>query len=158
MKAIVVDASIILKVYLDETDTEQALDFIDAATNNYWSLFAPSLLQYEVADVAMRKKHDMDRFGAFYEKYIGGLINQESPNRETWIQANEITRVGHDKSGYPTSYDSIYHAMAIVKGGIFITADHSHYAKAKEFGHIVMLSDWESIFDDRGNRREQVPD
>ena len=52
----------------------------------------------------------------------------------------------HEKSGFPTIYDSIYHALAIQLDAVFLTADKKHYAKAKEYGHIKLLSEWETIF------------
>jgi predicted nucleic acid-binding protein len=43
-------------------------------------------------------------------------------------------------------YDSIYHALAIVEDGVFVTADNRHFEKVKNFGHIALLKDWETIF------------
>jgi predicted nucleic acid-binding protein len=68
----------------------------------------------------------------------------QSPERLTWLNSEHICQNGHEKSGYPTMYDSIYHAMAILNEGIFITSDKRHYEKAKTFGYISLLKDWES--------------
>ena len=32
--------------------------------------------------------------------------------------------------------------MAIERNGVFVTADKRHFAKAKQFGNVVMLADW----------------
>lgn len=45
-------------------------------------------------------------------------------------------------------YDSVYHAMAIINDGVFITSDKRHYEKTKSFGHITLLKDWESALED----------
>jgi N-acetylneuraminic acid mutarotase len=80
---------------------------------------------------------------SLFDESVLRLINLESPDRFTWLQAEKICQSGHEKSGFPSMYDSIYHAMAIVRGGTFFTADKRHYAKSKKFGHIALLEDWE---------------
>lgn len=58
-----------------------------------------------------------------------------------------MARTGHDKSGYPSIYDSIYQSLAMQVEGVFLTADKKHFAKTKQFKHICLLKDWETIFD-----------
>jgi predicted nucleic acid-binding protein len=79
-------------------------------------------------------------------KMTQSILTVTSPNQATWDLAEEITQHGHPKSGYASMYDSIFHAIAIKSGGVFITADHKHYAKTKQLGHIKMFKGWESIF------------
>jgi hypothetical protein len=57
------------------------------------------------------------------------------------LRAEKIDTTGHAKSGYPALNDSIYHAMAIERGGVFVTADRRHFAKSKQFGSVVLLAD-----------------
>lgn len=47
-----------------------------------------------------------------------------------------ITKDGHEKSGYPTFNDSMYHAIAITEDALFITADKRHYEKTSQLGNI----------------------
>jgi len=44
--------------------------------------------------------------------------------------------------GYAVLFESIYHAMAIERGGTFVTAEKRHLAKAGHFGSVVLLADW----------------
>ncbi|MGB1208558.1 MAG: hypothetical protein ACPG7W_05135, partial [Paracoccaceae bacterium] len=53
-----------------------------------------------------------------------------------------IASSGHPKSGYPDPADSLYHALAVMRGGTFLTADRRHANKAHAFGHVCVLSDW----------------
>jgi hypothetical protein len=57
----------------------------------------------------------------------------------------EICESGHDKSGFPSFYDASYHALAINNDCYFITADKRHFNITQQLGHIVLLSDWETI-------------
>ncbi len=44
--------------------------------------------------------------------------------------------------GYPTLFDSIYHAMALERGGVFVTADRKHVDRTRSFGGVMLLSEW----------------
>jgi predicted nucleic acid-binding protein len=59
-------------------------------------------------------------------------------------QTINITNEGHPNSGFPSFYDSAYHALAIELDSVFVTADKRHKAKTETFGHIVLLHEWES--------------
>ena len=51
MKRIVIDASVVLKWYLsDEEHGEKALDILDGHVSDHFSLHAPALLEFEVAN------------------------------------------------------------------------------------------------------------
>ncbi len=51
MKRVVIDASVVLKWYLsDEEHGEKALDILDGHTSDNFSLHAPVLLEFEVAN------------------------------------------------------------------------------------------------------------
>ena len=50
---------------------------------------------------------------------------------------------GHTKSGYPSWFDSFYHAIAVEEGAIFITADKRHAVKTRQFEHACLLRDFE---------------
>ncbi len=52
---------------------------------------------------------------------LNAIMTLSSPDRDSWLLAEEITQKGHDKSGFPTIYDSIYHALAIRMDGTFLT-------------------------------------
>ena len=64
------------------------------------------------------------------------------PSRQVMTLAETIASTGHEKSGFPDVYDSIYHALALELSATFVTADRRHFAKAKQFGHMELLSEW----------------
>ena len=52
----------------------------------------------------------------------------------------KMTKHGHKKSGFPSFYDCIYHALAIHEKCTFITSDEKHFDKThKKFGHVKLL-------------------
>jgi len=57
--------------------------------------------------------------------------------RKTAVQ---IISQGHAKSGYPSIYDALFHAMALCNEAVFVTADKRHYAKTEQRGSICLLS------------------
>ncbi len=146
MFCVVVDANIVAKTFLDEADSQVALDVFGACLENEVPIIAPDLLKYEVAQTALRHKVSVKTVFKIFEDQISTLVDQQAPSLEAWQKAEEIFSHGHVKSGYPSMYDSIYHAIAVVEDGVFITADKRHYEKVKSFGHIVLLENWETIF------------
>ncbi len=146
MQTIIVDANVIIKTFIDEPDSQIALDFLEACVTNYASLKAPHLLQYEIAQIVSRKGIDIGVCRDFLEDTVEKVVEQSTPRREAWQVAEKIVKTGHQKSGYPSMYDSIYHAMAIVADGTFVTADHHRYEKAENYGHIVLLKNWDAVF------------
>lgn len=56
-------------------------------------------------------------------------------------KALQIIAQGHDKSGYPSIYDALFHAMALCNEGVLVTADKRHFAKTEQLGGICLLSE-----------------
>lgn len=139
---VVPDASVFNKLFLDEPDRHHAVDLFAHCIEADIELVAPDILRYEVMSVAMR-------FGipfAFVHNILdiqrsAGLRVLE-PSLQALQHAEKIATSGHEKSGYPDLHDSIYHALALELGGIFVTADHRHFAKTKAFGGMTLLEDW----------------
>ena len=142
MNKIVVDANVIIKTIIKETGSNAAFEFLRACVSKKIEIIAPNLIQYEIAQIAVKKGVSIDKAIDKFEERVSSLIKLKSPDRFTWLQAEKICRSGHEKSGFPSIYDSIYHAIAIIEDGVFITADKRHHAKSKDFGHIVLLEDW----------------
>jgi predicted nucleic acid-binding protein len=109
-------------------------------------LIVPELFKYEIAEVTRYYRAPLGKTLDLFETHTKAILTTSSPDRETWLLAEEIANEGHDKSGFPTIYDSIYHALAINLNGVFLTADKKHYEKTKKRGQIKLLTDGESIF------------
>lgn len=143
MKPIILDACVAAKLFIQEHDSPDALELIRSCFDANIPIIAPDLLKYELVQVAIKKQCTLGDVLQLFDESIFKLIVTKEPDRFVWLQAEQICQKGHQKSGYPTIYDSVYHAMAIIQDGIFITSDKRHYEKAKSFGHISLLSNWQ---------------
>jgi len=139
---IVPDASIIGKLFLVEEDSPAAEALIDHAIANEVVLAAPSALLYEVLSIAIRHSVPFELVIDLTHRLRQGGLGLQEPTSAELLTAEKITTSGHTKSGYPALNDSIFHAMAIERGGVFVTADKRHFAKAKQFGSVILLADW----------------
>ena len=65
-------------------------------------------------------------------------LEEMTPSNGWLLKTLDLTS-RHDVS----FYDAAYHSLALIHGGVFVTAD-THYAnKVKESGSVVALSEWE---------------
>ena len=140
MQKYVIDSSVFNKLYLDEVDRDKAQQlFIQAAADKV-ILLAPDLLYLEVVNTAQRcgvpVKSIVELLDA--QKY---LLQMRAVSADERNKAIQIISMGHAKSGYPSIYDALFHAMALCNEGVFITADKRHYAKTQKLGSICLLSD-----------------
>lgn len=147
-RIIVWDSNIFAKLLFDEYDSAIARDFISACIESEdIKVIVPELFTYELANITQYYDGDVSQTIAAIEALLSSNMISVSPNLEAWVLAEKIVCSGHKKSGYPSMYDSIYHALAIQSDGVFVTADKKHFAKSKDFQHICLLQDWQSLFD-----------
>ena len=144
MSLTVVDASVFNKLFLDEPDRPQAVAFFRHMLTEGLPFGAPEYLKLEACQSALHYGHDFSVPLDLLEKYTEGGFQWIELGKPHWAKAQEISRDGNPKAGYPTLLDSLYHAAAIVEGGIFLTADAKHAKKAVEYGHLTLLTDWTS--------------
>lgn len=139
---IVLDANVAVKLLHAEPDTEQARAFFRACIERDAKLFVPEHFLYEIVNVCQRVNIGVGEVLEFYDTLKSSILTVVSPNRDTWLRAERIAQDGHPNSGFPSIYDSIYHAMALDAKGVFITADKRHVAKTHQHGGVVLLSEW----------------
>ena len=139
---IVLDASVFAKLLLDEPDRSEAMSLIEHALASREELIAPSLIVYETLSIALRHGVPFGEAMDLLGRLRASGLTVEEPTIGELTRAEKIATAGHAKSGYPALEDSIYHAMAIERGGTFVTADQRHVAKTKQFGNVVLLNDW----------------
>ncbi len=139
MQRYVIDSSVFNKLYLEETDRDKAQYLFIQAAEKKAQLFAPDLLFLEVVNTAQR-------CGVPIQEVVELLEIQEylmpirTINKQEQKMALQIISQGHPNSGYPSIYDSVFHAMAICNDAVFITADKRHNEKTKQLGSIRLLN------------------
>ena len=138
MPVFVPNASVILKWVLppdNEAFVEQALAMRECVLTGSATLAVPSLWYFEVGNTLARK------YPATAQEQLRLLLRiglSESAWNDRWHKA--IFDLAH-RYGV-TFYDASYHALAIVSGGHFVTADEKHLLSVGKAGHILLLKDW----------------
>ncbi|MDQ6436980.1 type II toxin-antitoxin system VapC family toxin [Mesorhizobium sp. LHD-90] len=139
---IVVDVSVFAKLFLDEPDHDQAEALFSHALEAELPLVAPSLLLYEALSIGLRHGVPFEAIMGLLGRLRVARLEISEPAESDLLLAERIATTGNKAAGYAGSQDSIYHAMAIQRGGMFVTADARHVAKAGHFGHVTLLADW----------------
>lgn len=144
-RLIVLDANIAVKLLHDEHDSEEAKNFLTECAVQDVRIIVPEHFLYELVNVSHRLNVKTELVYDFYESIKSSILMSVSPSRSMWLLAEKIANEGHIKSGFPSIYDSIYHALAIESEGVFVTADKRHFVKAQKFKHICLLETWQEV-------------
>lgn len=145
-RIVIVDASVFSKLVMEEQDSDEAIEFFAFAQAEGYFLSAPSLFLYEFLAVVCSSGAGQDGAYAMFQKVFKAGFELVEMNDRVIRKALEIANTGHPKSGFPSFYDSAYHALAIERGAVFLTSDQRHAAKASGFGSVVLLKDWRAHF------------
>jgi predicted nucleic acid-binding protein len=139
---LVLDASVLVKLFRSEPDSIAARAAVEHSADHNISLLAPGLAVYEVLSVALHYQVPFDIPIRLFDflKSTGFLFVEPTPAELR--KAELIATTKTPAAGFPALKDSIYHAVAIMRGGTFLTADRKHIEKAKDFGHVQLLADW----------------
>lgn len=132
---IVLDASVVVKWFQEESDSEQALYFEKLHVNGEETIAVPDLLFYEVASVFCHKK------GVTNEAADAALDTLAQMEIRTFtfspLEMKEVFRFART---YAISvYDAIYAVLAQKLGCSFVTADRMLYNKLKKFSWVKLL-------------------
>lgn len=138
----VIDSNVFAKLFIDEADSSLANDFFRHCIEQDVALLAPTLFQYEVLQIALYYQHPLDDALQRLKQYCHFNLELVALESDCWLTVERIVQSGHQKSGFPSLYDSCYHALAIERGMTFITADKRHKAKTEAFGQILLLDEW----------------
>ena len=144
-KTIILDANIAVKILYEEQDTAVAQSFLEACTTDDIRILVPEHFLYELINVCQNLGIEIANALTLFTAMKGSILTVVTPDNSTWLLAEKIAMHGHQKSGFTSMYDSIYHALAIESKGVFVTADKKHFAKTEKFSHISLLSNWESV-------------
>ena len=133
---IVPDASVLLKWVLaseDEENRDRALELRKRWLEGDCALVVPSLWLFEVGNIVGIKQPDLA--DELLQILIDLRIEEERPS-SFYLQALELMR----RFGV-TFYDASYHAVALNRGGVLLTADGNYCRKTAAVGHSMKLAE-----------------
>lgn len=142
IKPIVLDSGVYAKLFLAEEDRGDALTLMAFIGEKRAEVFCPDVFLYEVLSISAQNGVALNATLDLIRKFEASYLTLAPLKPAQLALAMRMAEDGHAKSGYPSIYDSAYHALAIALGGVFITADKRHIAKAKQHGHVALLADW----------------
>ena len=135
---VVPDASVLVKWMVasaDEPDADRALLLRSALVQEDIRALVPGLWLYEVGNTVAR------RLPTHAAQWLMAMMKfglEEVPLSERWLKTvlTITARYG------ATFYDAAYHAVALVHGGVFVTADTNYVTLTHKQGAVVSLSEW----------------
>lgn len=138
MAICVPDASVILKWVLpadDEPYADAAEAIRDAFVADALDLLVPSLWLFEVGNTPARK------YPMQAEALLQTLTSLQIPEAQMTGEWRGIT-LGLAVRNQTTFYDACYHALAMTRNGVFVTADEKYLERVKSEPHARHLADW----------------
>ena len=136
-KALVLDASVVVKWYCVEKDSDKALEIRKRYREHKVNIIVPNLLFYEVIN-AIRYNLDIDDEAK--KKIASNLLaigfDTIIPSKEQYLEALDFA-LKKDL----TIYDSIYYIIAKDANGVYVTADEDFWNKT-ENKVITLLKRW----------------
>ena len=136
---VVPDTSVLLKWVLeseDEEDRGRALELREAWLSGRCTIVLPSLWFFEVGNILGMKQPAIAP--QLMEILTGYRIEEEVP-AAIYEKAFELM-----KKFKVTFYDAAYHAVAINRSGMMLTADDTYFRKTSRAGHVSVLASWSS--------------
>jgi predicted nucleic acid-binding protein len=138
-QTIVVDASVVIKWFIPEPDSNKAVKLRDRHIKGSLTLIAPDLLVYEVAN-ALSNHPDLsvDEIKQDLEALLMLDLDLIQPSGEF------VSSIAEDARKYAVSvYDSSYIALAKATSSSLITADRNLCEKAKKAGLALTLDEYD---------------
>jgi len=136
-KTLILDASVIVKWYFEEQDSEKATRIRDLYRNYIIEIIVPDLLYYEVVNAIRFNKNITAR-----EK-IRIIKNLFKINLETKVlEKQDFIEALTSADKYDTTiYDTIYYILAKKLNGKYITADQDFYNKIND-KYVELIKNW----------------
>ena len=135
---VVPDASVLLKWLLpgpEEPDTENALSLREAAISRAVTLVVPPLWIFEVGNTLTR------RFPEQAFDLLAVLVDFQMT--EARLDSRWRRRTVDLAAEYGvTFYDAAYHALALLRPGVFVTADERYVRRTADAGNLTLLRHW----------------
>lgn len=141
MEQLVIDASVVLKWYLDDEEHgKKAMGLLSRYVSNELDIFAPSLLEYEVMNglIIAQKRGRIEE-----EKVriaIGGFMDLGIKLRN--LSQNYHKVLHYCKTYNCSAYDASYMVIADEEGIAMVTSDGGLYNAVKNLKWIKWLGDF----------------
>lgn len=139
---IVLDSGVFAKLFLEEEGRVDLIELLEFIGKNHVSVICPDIFLYEALSIAAQNSIPLEKTLAAIHQFEESYLTIAPLSALQLKLAMRMAEDGHAKSGFPSIYDSAYHALAISNEGMFITADKRHIAKAQQYGHVALLKDW----------------
>lgn len=144
IRSLIIDTSVLARYFFAHEQTPIARGIIERAYYGDLILAAPSLLLYEIASVFSKEQCDAATAKRALSETVAlveaNVINLIEPDETALQEALAMAAFDTGGQGHISVYDATFHALAILNGATFITADKKHYNKSvKPFGHIELL-------------------
>lgn len=138
-QTIVVDASVVIKWFIPEADSDKAVKLRDRHIEGFLTLMAPDLLVYEVANaLSYHPDLSIDEVKEDLEALLMLDLDLIQPSGEF------VSSIAEDARKYAVSvYDSSYLALAEATSSSLVTADRKLYEKAKKAGLALTLDEYD---------------
>lgn len=134
LNKIVLDSCVFCKLFLQESDRQQAVELISALTERNYNVIVPSLFLYEVLSIAKISGFPASKAYELIIEFQKTQLQLVELDKLCIEKTLEICESGHAKSGFPSFYDASYHALAINSDCYFVTADKRHFNKTLQLG------------------------
>ena len=145
MSKVVLDANIFVKIFKEEHDSDQAKDLLKNLIKSVAPILAPPIVVNETIHVCERNHLDVEAACCLFKELIKLNLNFVPLTADLIDKTHALTKTGHEKSGFPTFSDCMYHAIAIEEDARLITADKRHYEKTKHLGNIELLERYKNL-------------
>lgn len=120
----ILDASVIIKWFVQEEDSDKALIFLNSFKNNKIEIIAPTLLFYELGNILISKKISVDMVG----EIMTTLQNLSFEIQDIGLQS--FRKIYQNSIEYSiTFYDAVYITLMQKEDCNFITADQKLFGK-----------------------------
>ncbi|MFQ6085908.1 MAG: type II toxin-antitoxin system VapC family toxin [Candidatus Bathyarchaeia archaeon] len=136
---LVLDANVLAKWFIEEEDSDKALEIRDQYVRGKFGIVIPTLSIYELGNTfwkhPTKTPEDVGRdFTALGDM---GLVFEDHRDPEGLASIFDLAK----RLGI-TFYDAVYVNTALKRRGKFVTADEGLYNKVKESVSTSLLKDW----------------
>ncbi len=136
-KTLVLDASVVVKWYCEEKDSDKALEIRERYRRHKVNIIVPDLLFYEVINAIRFNLEIIEETKKRIAKNLLAIgFDTVIPSRNQYVEALSFA-LKKDL----TIYDSIYYVIAKDADAVYVTADKNFWSKTKNRA-IVLLGKW----------------